>query len=263
MPLTVPSHPVAVVPLKLWRPRWFDGVALVVGAVAPDLAYALHPVRVHGHAWTAPLWWAAPLALVVVPVARRVAGPVARHLPDLGVLRLRDYGALAGSRHRWWVTASSAALGAWSHILWDSVTHATVDYRPIPWPGLTAPAFDGWVWFEVVSKVSNAVNLVGAVASAVYIGRLRLVRRWHGQPPAGARRHLAFWTTAGTVATAATATLPFLAHPFTPQAVRCLLIGCLALAAAGAVTRGRPSWRWSSRAARRTSTPRRRGPQGT
>lgn len=41
MPMTVPTHPAAVVALKLWRPRWFDGVALVLGAAAPDLAYAL------------------------------------------------------------------------------------------------------------------------------------------------------------------------------------------------------------------------------
>ena len=40
MPLTLPTHPLAVAPLKLWRPRWFDGVGLVLGTVAPDLAYA-------------------------------------------------------------------------------------------------------------------------------------------------------------------------------------------------------------------------------
>ena len=36
MPATFPSHAAAVLPLKLWRPRWFDGVALVVGSMAPD-----------------------------------------------------------------------------------------------------------------------------------------------------------------------------------------------------------------------------------
>jgi hypothetical protein len=33
VPMTFPTHPVAVLPLKLWRPRWFDGVALVLGCV--------------------------------------------------------------------------------------------------------------------------------------------------------------------------------------------------------------------------------------
>jgi hypothetical protein len=36
MPLTFPSHAAAVVPLKLWRRRWFDGVALVIGSAAPN-----------------------------------------------------------------------------------------------------------------------------------------------------------------------------------------------------------------------------------
>ncbi|MFI9531412.1 DUF4184 family protein [Micromonospora rosaria] len=41
MPLTFPSHPAAIVPLKLSRPRWFDGTALIFGSMAPDLAYVL------------------------------------------------------------------------------------------------------------------------------------------------------------------------------------------------------------------------------
>ncbi|MEV0457031.1 DUF4184 family protein [Catellatospora methionotrophica] len=55
MPLTLPTHPVAVVPLKLWRPRWFDGVALTIGAIAPDLAFAAdgYGVTIHSHAWHA------------------------------------------------------------------------------------------------------------------------------------------------------------------------------------------------------------------
>jgi len=43
VPLTFPSHAAAIAPLKLWRPRWFDGVALVVGSAAPDFGYALQP----------------------------------------------------------------------------------------------------------------------------------------------------------------------------------------------------------------------------
>jgi hypothetical protein len=58
MPLTLPTHPMAVVPLKLWRPSWFDGVALVVGSISPDLAYAAdgYGVTIHSHAWHAPVW---------------------------------------------------------------------------------------------------------------------------------------------------------------------------------------------------------------
>jgi hypothetical protein len=39
MPATFPSHAAAVLPLKLLRPGLFDGVALVIGAAAPDLPW--------------------------------------------------------------------------------------------------------------------------------------------------------------------------------------------------------------------------------
>jgi hypothetical protein len=236
VPLTLPTHPIAVLPLKVWRPRWFDGVALVVGAVAPDLPYAIdgYPLHVRAHAWTAPLWWAVPLALVCVPVIRWTSAAVAAHLPATGPLHLRDYGALATARHRRWITAASAALGAYSHILWDSVTHATINHRPIPLRGLTSEAVPGWLWFEVLSKVSNAVGLVGALTLIVHIGRTRCVRRWHGPAPDVTRRPALFWVTAIAVAAAGAATLPFQPDPelLPRQAVRCLLIGCAALVAA-------------------------------
>jgi hypothetical protein len=52
MQLTLPTHPVAVIPLKLWRRGWFDGVALVFGAIAPDVAYAAdgYGVTIRSHA---------------------------------------------------------------------------------------------------------------------------------------------------------------------------------------------------------------------
>ena len=65
MPLTFPTHAAAVLPLKLWRPRWFDGVALVTGSAAPDVTHAL---------------WCVPIAMVAAWITRRVApGIAARH----------------------------------------------------------------------------------------------------------------------------------------------------------------------------------------
>ena len=37
----IPSHQAPVIPLKRWRPHWFSGLALVLGTVAPDLAFIL------------------------------------------------------------------------------------------------------------------------------------------------------------------------------------------------------------------------------
>lgn len=245
MPLTLPTHPLAVVPLKLWRPRWFDGVGLLLGAIAPDLAYAAdgYGITIHSHAWHAPLWWAVPLTLVLAPLVRWAAAPVAAHLPQKqlicrrvrrrpGPLALRDYGALAKGRHRWWVTAWSAVLGAVSHLLWDAVTHPTVDGGRIPFPPLTAEALPGWPWWLVVSRVSDLVGFVVAGLLAVHIGRSRLIRRWYGAPVPVRRRPVRFWAVSATVAVAGAALLPLQpVRLFHDQAIRALLVVAVALLA--------------------------------
>jgi hypothetical protein len=239
VPLTLPTHPLAVVPLKLWRPRWFDGVGLVLGAIAPDLAYVAdgytvggNDVTIHGHAWHAPVWWAVPLTLVLAPLVRWAAAPVAAHLPRGGPLALHDYGALSAVKHRWWVTAWSAALGAVSHILWDAVTHPAVDGGHVPFPWLLTEAMPGWPWWLVVSRISDLVGFVVATLFVVHIGRSGLLRRWHGAPVPVRRRPVRFWTVAAVVTVAGMALLPLQpVRLFHDQAVRALLVVSLALLA--------------------------------
>jgi hypothetical protein len=174
--------------------------------------------------------------LVCGPVIRWTAAGVAAHLPAAGPLHLRDYGVLARVRHRWWVTAWSAVLGAYSHILWDSLTHATINHRPIPIRVLTTEAVPGWLWYEVLSTASDAIGCLAGAALIIHIGRSRLLLRWHGVAPDVERRPVVFWTTVTAVATAGAAALPFQPFPyvFPTQAIRCLLVGCAALVA-GAV----------------------------
>jgi hypothetical protein len=247
MPLTVPTHPLAVLPLKLWRPRWFDGVALVLGAVAPDLAYALdgYGPTIHSHAWHAPLWWAVPITLVGARLVRWAAPVVAAHLPAGGPLALRDYGVLGAVRHPWWITAGSAVLGAVSHIVWDAFTHPTIDGGHVLFAWLHVRAAPGLPWWELLSAVSDLTGFAAGLGLALYVGGTRLVRRWHGPPPRVPFRPAAFWTVAFAVAAVGLALLPLQPARLTHNdAVRCLVIACLALfagaAAAGARRAGAP-----------------------
>ncbi len=168
----------AVLPLKLWRPRWFDGVALAVGAAAPDIAYALGDlVTIRSHTIWAMFWWGLPVTLVVTRLIRLGAPAVAAHLPG----SLRDFGALRRVRHPWWVTVTSALLGDASHLLWDLLTH------PEP------TVIESW---RTVRDVSDYAALLLLPVFLWYVGRRRLISEWHGPPPPVARRPLLFWSVA-------------------------------------------------------------------
>jgi hypothetical protein len=244
MPLTLPTHPLAVLPLKLWRPRWFDGVGLVVGAIVPDVAYAAHGygVTIRSHAWHAPLWWALPVGLVGVRLIRWAAPTVAAHLPGGGPLALRDYGSLGAVRHRWWITAVSLVLGAVSHNVWDALTHPRVDGGVVLLPFLHRQVTPGVAWWELLLIVSDFVGFVVGVTLAVEIGRRRLVRSWHPEPVSLPRRcPTRFWSAFGLVVLVGLALLPL--QPVTvtylpEQAVRVMVVVGAALLAGATATRG-------------------------
>ncbi|MER7005560.1 DUF4184 family protein [Dactylosporangium sp. NPDC000555] len=183
MPSTLPTHPLAVLPLKLWRPRWFDGVALATGACAPDYAYALDGtgVRIHSHTVAAVVWWSLPCAVATAWLIRRGAPVVAAHLPGW----LREYGVLGRVRHAWFVTALSAVLGAASHLLWDLVTH----------PGPVA------AWWAI-RQASDGAALVLMPLLLWYCGRRHLLRQWHGDPPPVPRRPVLFWGATAAITAA-------------------------------------------------------------
>jgi hypothetical protein len=226
MPLTLPTHPVAVLPLKLWRPRWFDGVALVIGAIAPDVGYATYGFgeTMRTHNLLGLLWWSLPVTLVAVRLIRWAAPMVAAHLPGGGPLRLRDYGVLGTVRHPWYVTVVSALLGSFSHLAWDAVTH------PGYLVGLQREVWPGTPWWGLLSDASNVAGLAAGTLLLLQIGRGELLRQWHGSPPSIRRQPSNFWPAvavalAGGLTLVVTQPVDWMAG----QAIRTMLITGLAL----------------------------------
>jgi hypothetical protein len=197
--MTFPTHPAAVVGLKLWRPRWFDGVALVIGAIAPDLAYALDgsglPVWPFSHQLPGLIGWSLPIVLLGTWTVRRVAPVVAIHLPLAGPLCLWDYGSIRAARHRWWVTAYCGVLGAASHLMLDRLE-------------ITVPAL------EFVLDVAGAMLMLAFV---IHIGRARLLRHWYGEPTVPHRRPVLYWCVAGAVTLPAATAACFLPAAHLPH----------------------------------------------
>lgn len=126
MPFTV-SHVAAVLPFTGGRlRRWFDPTALVIGAMVPDLPLFFPGVLDYGWSHDLPLGpptYDLVLGLVVFvlwtvllrrPLSDLAPGPLRNRLPPAPALRTSN----------WLVVAVSIVLGAFTHALWDTFTHA-------------------------------------------------------------------------------------------------------------------------------------------
>ncbi len=187
MPFTFLAHQAVVLPLKMWRARWFSGTALVIGSMAPDFEYFIRgrPIGTYGHTTLGQLTFCLPLTLVLTwLVTRIVARPLGAHLPDFPPFHLRDYalaGARSGTASYWLAVVPSALIGSYSHLWWDWFTHdygagvkrfpellrSTLEVAGTPVPG-----------YVVVWHVSTIVGGVVAIALLRRIGRERRVLHW-------------------------------------------------------------------------------------
>lgn len=193
--------------------------------MAPDAAYVLDgsglPVWPFSHEPLGLIGWCLPLTLIGTWLLRRAAPAVAAHLPSGGSYALRDYGAIAMARHRWWITVFSALIGAASHLVLDAIE------QRVP----------------VAEYVLHAVGVVAMLVVGWHIGRRRLIGRWYGTPAASPGRPAVFWTVAGMVALPAAAVTPFLPAAFLPHTTGARLLGVIGaglLAGAAAVSVNRP-----------------------
>ncbi|TDC79320.1 DUF4184 family protein [Micromonospora sp. KC606] len=234
MPLTFPSHLAPVLPLKLWRPRWFDGVALATGSVSPDAAYLFSgtslDLGLRTHTLGGLLWWCLPVALAYAWVVRRVIARIAVHLPARRAFAWLDHAALGTVRHRWQVTACSALIGAFSHVVWDRVNQSE---RWLLLMGVQDfQATVGMPWWLFSDLVGSAAG--GGVVIALALWAARRGKIFDGvRPPAPPARPAVFWGVALVVTGAGSVVLPSL--PFAeapgPAGVRMLHLAALALIA--------------------------------
>lgn len=220
MPFTFLAHQAPVLPLKLWRPRWFSGAGLAIGSMAPDFDKFIEGADAtrYGHTLLGQLVYCLPLSLLIYWLLTRVAAPaLARFAPDLGALRLRDYAvALADGRPpaRELVTvAASVLVGSVSHVALDGFTHA--DPRVVALFPITAArtvVIGGrthWVP-TLLQWWASAVGAAATLAMMCWLARRRLLLAWAGLDPAAvpprAERSPAargFWAAAAALAVAA------------------------------------------------------------
>lgn len=198
MPFTL-AHPAAALPLRGSLGRLGSASALVIGSMTPDLAYFI-PMGVSGrqsHSPAGVVWFCVPVGVVVwlayLTLFRAFGIAI---LPEAISRRLRASAAESVSWRAVVAAVVSVAVGACTHLAWDSFTHGSgvavrafpVLQTRVPLAGFYAPRL-----FTVLQHLSGAVGL-GILA----VLGIRWYRRTAPGPAAGSRplpawAKAAFW----------------------------------------------------------------------
>jgi hypothetical protein len=202
VPFTLFAHQVPALALKVRRPRWFDGTALCIGSMAPDLGYAVSGrLGVDTHDWDGLVPLIFPLALLLTLAARWIVADVApAHMPDLGPARLRSWRVTARRQPALWITVSSCVIGIATHVLLDAFTHpGRFGARALGYDDVVVHAFGhSEPLTGVFQLIGHSLGSLIGLWMLVDIGRRRLLEDWYGEDAVRAARTVEV-SPAGTV----------------------------------------------------------------
>jgi hypothetical protein len=180
MPFTL-AHPAAALPFRAPLRGLGSASALVAGSVVPDLPYFV-PLGIDGpesHSAAGLLWFDLPAGIALwVVYAVLVRGFVLDLLPASVLRRLDHPDARPHLSPRLVAAiAASVAVGAATHVVWDSFTHSSgagVELFPV----LTTPVpvFDGYTP-ETYTLLQHGSSLAGLAVLAFW------AVRWYRRTP--------------------------------------------------------------------------------
>ena len=127
MPFTL-AHPAAVLPLR--RVPLMRTVPLIIGAMTPDVPYyfpwriAKH-IPLETHTFLGTLTLDLPIGLVMLLLIWLLRAPLAAPAGPLVEAKcLAALDRFGGRLSNWALAPLSILIGAWTHLVWDSFTHA-------------------------------------------------------------------------------------------------------------------------------------------
>jgi hypothetical protein len=180
MPFT-PTHALAVVPLA--RVRALTPSALAIGSMIPDLWAFVPgaPLYSTSHSWT---WGAISgvcYGLIAFVLFRSCRGPLIAFASERARRKLAAYAPpdLAIGARGWASVVISIVIGVWTHILWDSFTHAHA-LGTVWFPQLMTD------WITVWGRPWRGHKVLQLGSAAVGLPILAwLVARWYTRLPVG------------------------------------------------------------------------------
>ncbi|MER2996052.1 DUF4184 family protein [Pontibacter populi] len=176
MPFTA-AHPALILPLLRLKSRWFSTTGLIVGSIAPDFAYFL-PYRSYGtlsHSIKGLFVFNLPMAIVLAIVFHvLVREQVIKNLPEffreraLAVKPVKIGSYLLSNGH---IFAISALIGSFTHLFWDSFTHAN-EYFVRNYSFLLTPVSLGFIELPLSRVIQHTSTFVGFAAIGWYLSTL-------------------------------------------------------------------------------------------
>jgi hypothetical protein len=134
MPFTF-SHPAVVLPFSYLGKRYVSLAGLIAGSMVPDFDYFInmkHGNNFKSHTWPGLFWFDLPLGLLLLLVYYGIVfKPLINNLPAILKSRVGQYQGfdwVEWMKKKWPVIILSVLIGSVSHLLWDKLTHESVQY---------------------------------------------------------------------------------------------------------------------------------------
>ena len=132
MPFTF-SHPAAALPLAIIPKRWISATGLVIGSITPDFEYffRLEQNSYYSHTLTGVFWFDMPLALLLVYLFNSLIRK--EIIESLPLFLNRRFSKFRYSTRNLdcvkdlLVVIISLLIGIMSHLIWDRLTHKSVE----------------------------------------------------------------------------------------------------------------------------------------
>jgi hypothetical protein len=174
MPFTL-AHPAAVLPLR--RVPLLQTIPLVIGAMTPDVPYYF-PWRVakhiptETHTFLGTLTLDLPMGLAMLLLIWLLRAPLAAPPgPRLEAKCLAALERFGGRLSNWALAPLSILIGAWTHLVWDSFTHAD-GWMVSRISALSAPVTLFSYTGELCHVLQYASSVFGLAVLAIWLVRL-------------------------------------------------------------------------------------------
>lgn len=212
MPVTLPAHPAAILPLRRHAPS-LPLNALIVGSAVPDLSYALGMYGTLSHSDLGLVVFCPLVGLATYLWLEALFLPLLRRtLPVVGGIDLARFAISDGrpfSARELFHVLAAVELGAITHLLWDGLTHRS------RWPASVLLAVAP---HDLQATIAGSLQVGCSVVGSVIV-LLAMARAYPRLPAVEGPRSASWWTWWAPVGLAFVAAFLWRGshHPFTPS----------------------------------------------